>query len=394
MNIGIFTDTYYPEINGVANSAYELKKGLESLGHQVYIFTVTNPSVTEEEPNVFRIRSLPFVFLKERRVGCTLAAMWKKKIRQLDLDIIHTQTEFSIGHLGRKTAMSLGIAHIHTYHTIYEEYTHYLMLPDNEAVKEMARIFSRHCCNQADAVIVPTKKVERLLKEYGVRRKISTIPTGIPLEKFRDYNKEHTRKLMDDYHLKKEHRILIYIGRLSEEKNVDALIYQFHMIADQDPLARLVIVGDGPEKEKLEDDVRTWQLEEKVVFTGMADWSIIQDYYAMGDVFVSMSNSETQGLTYLEALAAGKPILVKKDECLKNVLFQEENGYAFSNSKEFFQGYEYLFGEAFQKTKEEICSSIVDYTELSFASNILDVYREAGREEYGADEKINMVDTA
>lgn len=104
MNIGIFTDTYYPEINGVANSSYELKKGLEKMGHKVYVFTVTNPNAEELEEDVFRMPSIPFIFLKERRVAYPLIQKWRRKIESLHLDVIHTQTEFGMGHFGRKAA--------------------------------------------------------------------------------------------------------------------------------------------------------------------------------------------------------------------------------------------------------------------------------------------------
>ncbi|MGN0409323.1 MAG: glycosyltransferase [Candidatus Fimousia sp.] len=394
MKIGIFTDTYYPEINGVANSTYELKKGLESMGHQVYIFTVSNPSVTKDEKNIFRIPSVPFVFLKERRIGCTLAAIWKKKIKRLHLDVIHTQTEFSIGHLGRKTALYLGIPHIHTYHTIYEEYIHYIKMAGNDRVKEMARAFSRHCCNQADAVIVPTKKVKALLRNYGVHQEIHTIATGIPLKKFHQYHKEHTKQLLQLYGLSETQHILLYVGRLSEEKNIDHLIYHFQEIVQEDELARLVIVGDGPEKEKLIDDVKTWQLEKQVIFTGAVDWEEIPDYYAMGDVFVSMSNSETQGLTYFEALASGKPILVQKDDCLQDLLLQKKNGYAFQNHEEFLKGYRFLFGTEFLSSPEEIKASVSKYDEHTFALHVWEVYDAMIRKGCITDEKGSVVGTA
>ena len=132
MNIGIFTDTYYPEVNGVANSVYQLKQGLERRGHTVYIFTVSNPDMGNIiEDNVIRIVSLPFLFLKERRVAAPIARAWRRKIESFHLDIIHTQTEFGMGHLGRKAAEYLGVPHVHTYHTIYEDYTHYLKVPGN-----------------------------------------------------------------------------------------------------------------------------------------------------------------------------------------------------------------------------------------------------------------------
>lgn len=103
---------------------HQLKQGLEKLGHTVYIIAVSNSSAPADEKNVLRIKSFPFVFMKERRIGITLITRCMKIIADLNLDVIHTQTEFSIGTLGRKAAKDLNIPLIHTYHTIYEQYTH------------------------------------------------------------------------------------------------------------------------------------------------------------------------------------------------------------------------------------------------------------------------------
>lgn len=155
MNIGIFTDTYYPEINGVANSSYELKKGLEKMGHKVYVFTVTNPNAEEQEEDVFRMASIPFIFLKERRVAYPLIQKWRRKIESLHLDVIHTQTEFGMGHFGRKAAEYMNIPHVHTYHTIYEDYMHYIKLAGNAEPGKLQGISKallqiRRCCHRAD----------------------------------------------------------------------------------------------------------------------------------------------------------------------------------------------------------------------------------------------------
>lgn len=204
MKIGIFTDTYYPEINGVANSAYQLKKELEKRGNTVYVFTVSNPDVKEKEEHVFRMKSLPLVLLHDRRVGCSRANTWLHTIRDLHLDIIHTQTEFSVGHIGRKAAEKLGIPMVHTYHTIYEDYTHYLKIPGNENLKGIVRIMSRHCCDNADLVIVPTDKVKHLLLEYGVSKQVLVQPTGIDLGKFHTIDSTLVNRLRTDYHLSKD----------------------------------------------------------------------------------------------------------------------------------------------------------------------------------------------
>lgn len=156
MRIGLFTDTYYPETNGVATSVFQLKNELELSGHDVYVFTVSNPRLKEKEHNVYRMPSIPFILMKECRVSCSLTKKWYQKIQALHLQVIHTQTEFFIGQLGQKAAEKFHIPLIHTYHTLYENYTHYLKIPGNEHFKGIARIWGRICLNRSDVVIVPT----------------------------------------------------------------------------------------------------------------------------------------------------------------------------------------------------------------------------------------------
>ena len=172
MNIGLFTETYYPEINGVAASVYVLREELEKQGHNVYVFTTTSPGAPKNEKNVYRVHSLPCILISDRRVGLLYQRKIAAVIKKLNLDIIHTNTEFSLGIFGRIMARELKIPIVHTYHTIYEDYTHYVtkgVLPDNKA-KKAVRAFSKVCCNTVDEVIVPTEKVKELLRDYRVKR--------------------------------------------------------------------------------------------------------------------------------------------------------------------------------------------------------------------------------
>lgn len=376
MNIGIFTDTYYPEINGVANSAYQLKKELEARGNKVYVFTVSNPEVKKKESGVFRMKSLPFVLLKDRRMSYEFANRWIEKIKDLHLDIIHTQTEFAIGHVGRRAAKELNIPMVHTYHTIYEDYTHYLKIPGNQKLKGVVKAFSRYCCNKADTVIVPTEKIKKLLNGYAVRRKIMVQPTGIDMMKFAKTESKQVEQLKEKFHLTGDNHILISIGRLSQEKNIGELIHFTKRLVQMDSMVRLLIVGSGPEEEKLSSLVREYKMEKNVIFAGAADWKDIQNYYALGDIFVCASRSETQGLTYLEALASGKPLLVRSDECLEGILEDGKDGYSYSSEDEFLDGYQKLFEQnmylSMEKTAKEYASKI---SANKFGMEIERIYR-------------------
>ncbi len=375
MRIGIFTDTYIPELNGVANSAFMLKQQLEALGNQVYVFTASNPEAKDDDPNVFRLNSTPCPLLKERRLAYDSFREWAPLIRSLNLDLIHTQTEFTVGHIGRRAAKWLQIPMVHTYHTIYEDYTHYLKIPGNARLKGLVRKFSRFCCDHANAVIVPTAKVRRLLLSYGVNTDVYVQPTGIDLTKFMRPDQEHVLAIRDSFGLTRRNHVMVSIGRLSQEKNLAEIITYMKEIRGSDPMARLLVVGDGPERENLEEQVKAEGLERIVFFTGAVPWDEIQDYYAAGDVFVCASTSETQGLTYDEALASGKPLLVREDPCLDGLLSRGKNGYSYQDEAEFLSAYEMLFdGGEFRQMEHAARESVKPLLAETFAENVEKIY--------------------
>lgn len=333
MNIGIFTDTYYPQINGVATSVLMLKENLEALGHKVYVFTTTDPLADINEKNVFRVVSLPF--RSARRVGALYNPRLARIIRRLKLDIIHTNTEFPLGIFGRTMARELKIPLVHTYHTIYEDYTHYIVKFGalDSIAKSAARRLSKRFCNSADEVIVPTEKVRDLLLSYEVSKEITVIPTGINLDKFyKDkYDFDKILKIKSELGIKPTDKVMLYIGRISEEKNIQEILKALKGYLKDKSDVRFILVGDGPEKAYLEELSKDLGIDNKTIFAGERPWDEIGMYYQLGDLFISASQSETQGLTYIEALASGLPVVAKYDRCLDDVVENNENGYTYTD---------------------------------------------------------------
>lgn len=331
MNIGIFSDTYFPQINGVATSIRTLAHGLESKGHNVYIFTPWDPRTPEiDEPNVFRIPSMPFLFVKNFRAGLLCPPHLLRKIHSLNLDIIHTQTEFSLGFFGKFISKTQGIPLVHTYHTMYEDYVHYIA-GGYIITSEMARDFSKVFCNATTDVIVPTEKTQDLLISYGVTTPISIIPTGIDTSHFSRDNfcPEEILELRQSLGLDADTPVVLSLGRIAKEKSIDVVIRAMPELLQKLPTAKMVIVGEGPEKENLELLSKSLEIENHVVFTGGKPWTEIGKYYQLGDVFCSASVTETQGLTFAEAMAAGLPVVAKKDPCINNIITHNHTGLLF-----------------------------------------------------------------
>jgi 1,2-diacylglycerol 3-alpha-glucosyltransferase len=388
VNIGLFTETYYPEINGVANSVYILKKELEALGHTVYVFTTTTPGSPEYEYNVFRVPSLPFILITERRIGMFYLPKLAGIIKKLNLDIIHTHTEFSLGIFGRIMAKELKIPMIHTYHTIYEDYTHYLthFKALDARAKAFVRIFTKVCCNTVARVIVPTEKVKELLQKYSVYREISVIPTGVDLKKFNPslYEQEDIDNIKAEYGILKEDKVILYIGRVSREKNIIETINAMENYMKDGKPVKFLIVGSGPEMDELKDRVAELDLKQKIIFAGSKPWDTIGLYYQVGDVFVSASQSETQGLTYIEAMAAGIPAVAKEDRCLDGILFDGVNGYKFTNQKGLIESLDkVLFTDTETPYGENARELMQKFSTETFGKSIVEVYQDVlGNELY------------
>jgi len=381
LNIGLFTETYYPEINGVANSVYMLKTELEEIGHTVYVFTTTTPGAPEFEHNVFRVPSLPCILITERRVGLFYQPKLASLIKKLNLDLIHTHTEFSLGIFGRIMAKELKLPTVHTYHTIYEDYTHYIthFKTLDKRAKAFVRVFTKICCNTVEQVIVPTEKVRDLLLKYSVYRDISIVPTGVNLKKFNPelYPKEEVLKLRQHFGLKAEDKVILYLGRISKEKNIAEIIEAMPEYMRTRDQVRFLIVGGGPEMENLKQTVAEQKMQDKIIFTGPQPWDNIGLFYQLGDVFVSASQSETQGLTYIEAMAAGLPVVARKDKCLEDILEPGWNGFDFTDRNGLMDGLDAVF---FNKNNTPFGKNarykVRKYSSEEFARNVEGVYEE------------------
>lgn len=337
MKIGIFTDTYAPEVNGVATSTVLLREELRRRGHQVFIFTTTSPGAPANTPFVFRLPSVPLLVLPSRRVGAIYNSRLADMIRQTGLDVIHTQTEFSLGMFGWGMAHSQGIPHVHTYHTIYEDYTHYVTrgVLDGQT-KKAVRLFTRRYCNTAQRVVVPSDKTMHLLLEYGVERPIDIIPTGIDIGHFdiKHHPREKSVALRSQLGIGPDDPVLMSIGRIAKEKNIQMVIKGLPPFLAKYPNARFVLVGDGPHAAPLRELAKEMGIANRVIFVGEKPREEIAQYYHMGDVFISASTSETQGLTYVEAMSASLPVAAKKDPCIAGLVEDGYSGFLFEEQDE------------------------------------------------------------
>ena len=375
MNIGLFTDTYFPQINGVATSVHMLTQELTKLGHNVYIFTPSDPKRKKTGENIISMKSMPCFFIKTYRIGLLYSPQKLIDIKHLNLDIIHTQTEFSLGTFGKIISKALGIPMVHTYHTMYEDYVHYIagMTP------AMAQSISRIFCNSADAVIAPRQKVYDSLRSYGVCKNMSVIPTGINTERFHssNYKREDVVALRKSYGLSKDTPVILIVGRIAMEKSIDFIFNSASEIFKNIPDAKIVVVGDGPYKKNLEELSQKLGISSSVIFTGAKPWKEVGLYYQLGDVFVSASVSETQGLTFAEAMSASIPVVAKNDRCINGLIEDGKTGFLFDTKKEFINKVIYVLKnkDTFEQLKKDALISASRFSSESFGRSVESLYK-------------------
>ncbi len=374
MKILIGTDTFVPSVNGVVTSTVNLKAGLKELGHDVRVLALSTTGESYRDDDVYYIGSLdvgkvyPGARLKTKPCRSEV-----EDILQWQPDVIHTQTEFSIFFIAAKIARKLKVPLVHTYHTTYEDYTHYFS-PSKTVGKKMVTVLTNLFSEHIEGMIAPAQKTFNMLKDYGVNCELKCIPSGISLDKFaKKPDEKKLEQLKTDLGISKGDLLLLSVSRVGKEKNISELVEHVKNIDN----ISLVIVGDGPYKQELEAIVKADGIDHKVKFTGMVKPEDVINYYSMADLFVSASTSETQGLTYIEALACGTPLLCRNDDCLNGVLEQGKNGYGFDNDEEFKQNLKmFIKNKDKMEMREYARKTSLKFSRQNFAKNAHDFYVE------------------
>jgi glycosyltransferase involved in cell wall biosynthesis len=305
MRIGMMADIYKTQVSGVTNSIALSKRWLEKAGHEVFIFTFGDDDVVDNEKNIIRTTGVPVV-----DTGIYLNLRYNRQARHLlySMDITHVHHPFVSGSLAMRYCVPRNIPIVFTNHTRYDLLTQaYLpILPETigeAALKAYLSPFYRAC----DLVIIPSPSMRQVLEQhFGLISPVEVIPNGLDLTPYRGDIKPVDRAT---FGFSTNDVISIYVGRLSPEKNLSLLLRAFYGVAMTYDPVRLLVVGDGPERENLEAQVKHMNIETKVFFTGMVDYKEIPSYLASSNIFVTPSSAETFGLSTVEAMAAGLPTL-------------------------------------------------------------------------------------
>lgn len=309
MKIGVFTDSFRPYTSGVVRSIELFTREFNQRDHDVYIFGPDYPAMhPPKEEGVFRFISVPWPTLPEFSLPIPISLHLSSTIKELGLDIIHAHSPFLLGRLGARAARRHRLPLVFTFHTLYDQYVHYFPFAE-ETSKQVVQAIGRDFCNRCNMVVAPSQLVVNYLRRIGVEAPIVNIPTGIELDEFKDLDNNW---LIDNYGLKPDEKVLLFVGRLGQEKNVVFLLKAFKSVLKMHPEVHLVLVGKGPQEKLLRQMCCQLGIENKVTFTGVLPRSSIVHCYASAYMFVFPSVTETQGIVIGEAKATGLPVVAIK----------------------------------------------------------------------------------
>jgi glycosyltransferase involved in cell wall biosynthesis len=304
LRVGFFTEIYRPVVNGVVASVEALADGLRGRGHEAYCFAPHMPGSADVEGLVFRMPSLPLPTRTAYRLTLPLVSRANLNGIIKRLTIVHVHSPFVTGWMGLRYARRYGMPIVYTYHTQLEAYAHYIPFEPN-ATRFAASQLTRTFANQADAVVVPTPAMAARLGDLGVTVRIEVVPSGIDVARFAAGRRDEA--LRARLGIRAGERMVLYVGRLAKEKNVELLLRALAHAGDDS--LKLIVAGDGPHRVELERVASESRVSTATRFLGAVARDDLPDLYASADAFVMPSTTETQGLVLAEALAAGAYVI-------------------------------------------------------------------------------------
>ena len=383
MRLALFTDTYPPEINGVATSSYNLRKTFIEHGDEVLVVT-TNPFSKEVtfEDGVLRIPGVELKFLYGYRAAMFFNRKAAKIVREFNPDIVHCQTDVGVGMFGSILASRLGIGKIYTFHTMIEDYAYYFTGGHFDRVARHAvRFFFRGKSRNFDAFVAPSYKIKDYLRAIGSDGTIAVIPTGIDTKRYSVENKDTSAvdAIKKKFGIKPDDYVILSLGRIAQEKSIDLLIDGYYKYLQTNPRknTKFVITGFGPAEDDLKAQVKKLGIEDNVIFTGKCAPDETQNYYHIGDCFISASITETQGLTFMEAMASSLVVLARFDDNLSGTIRDGENGFFFLSEDDFVEKLQRIVDLTEEERKPIIENGILAAEEYSmdrFYNQMHEVY--------------------
>jgi 1,2-diacylglycerol 3-alpha-glucosyltransferase len=313
MRIAFFTNCYKPLINGVVSSIVSLKESFEKKGHETFIFAPRVESYQDKESNIFRYHSINLTHKVKYPVAIPLSLRAGQVIKEFKPDIIHLHHPFVLSLPAIMYAAKLKIPKVLTIHTQYERYAYYVSPIPHVITNEAIRRIIFNLSDKVDIITTPSQSMKDLILNYKIKKEIAVIPNAIDVNIFQKIDRQEVEFLKQELHINPDDVVVVYVGRVSLEKNIDKIIKALALIRDKNiDNFVFVVVGDGTAVKQLNSLADSLRLREKVKFVGAIAREMVRHYYQIGDIFAFSSTSETFGMVIIEALASGLPVLAVK----------------------------------------------------------------------------------
>jgi glycosyltransferase involved in cell wall biosynthesis len=326
--IAIFTNNFFPRLSGVSVAVSFLHTALKQQGYETMVVAPDYGYQRKVKGiEVFRVKSL---YLIPMRMALPLTGYDEDAIRDVvgnwKPDLIHSNHPFLLGKAALELADEFHVPLVYTFHTLYEFFTHYFML-DTDTVRKAVREYVIRYTNHCDQVIAPTEPIRQYLLEIGVTAPVEAVPTGIDFSRFQKATPARVRGLRRKYDLKRFETVLLFVGRISKEKNVQLCLSTLAELVKRGKNAALLLLGEGPEAGALQSQARELQLSDRLILGGFLDQDTLAAAYFLGDLFLFPSLSDTQGIVLYEAQAAGLPVVATDSMASRAAVRPGVNGF-------------------------------------------------------------------
>ncbi len=333
MRIGFFTDYTYPGGHGVETTIDAFGKGLAARCHEVFIYAPYDKEIKDTKENIFRFRAVKLQKNPKMFLSFPLLPVGKsrKEILDFKLDIVHAHSALALGMLAKQIARKQKIPLIYEQHTDYPTWLKD-NLRDKLILPRIVEGWVSRYANQADAIIAPSPKIKLSLEKWKVKRPIYFLPNCIDLDLF---HKDRSKRdeLRKKYDISLDARVLIFVGRLSREKNLIFLLQAAAEVVKKEPNTVLMLVGEGYQKEKLQKTAEELGIGKNIRLTGFIPHDQVSLFYNASDLFVMSSLSEVMPVVVMEALATGLPCVVLDDLAFHDTVFEGENGFVVKENE-------------------------------------------------------------
>jgi glycosyltransferase involved in cell wall biosynthesis len=399
MKIAMFSDAYWPRVNGVTVSVDTFSLALVKAGHEVMIvcsqYAEAGEAATEcpegkkqagrERIKLLRVPSYRVFFSKEDRAAKLSKRGWvEKQVDEFSPDLIHVNTEFLIGNFGFHYGKKRRLPVVYTFHTVWEDYAiNYLPYVPEGILRFLVRKGQKYLVKRSTLVIVPTPQIEDMIRGYRVETKIHRLPTGVDPGLFYHEQTElaaFRARFEAKYPVLRGKRILLFAGRVTKEKNISFIIQLFPQLLKKYADLALLIAGNGPYFEYYMDEADQCGIGDLCVFTGYVDREELSLIYGISHIFLQPSLTETQGLVTIEAMLSGVPVVGIGALGTVQVMGGDNGGFMVRNDSEEFRdrvldllGDEELYRKKVLEARRHSQAGTID----ELTQKLCGIYREA-----------------